>query len=795
MTHQLNVIIWLFAILFASHSWAGQAEPPPYLVKGLPRIDTVPLITLEAVEPPGELAKDAADVKPGPLRFAVPRQLSITPETAGAWKTQENGDLLWRVRLHVPGATDLNLGFTRFSLPEQARLYIVSEKHNYYEGPYTDKDNKPHGELWSPVIPGARAVVLLYVPAGLVEEVQLTIGRVNAGYRNLHGIKGKQDLSKQGSCNIDVVCPQGDPWRDEIRSVARITISGTYLCTGTLMMDAAGSFQPFFLTANHCEITSTNAGSVVAYWNFEAPTCGALTGGSLADNQTGSVLRASKADVDMSLIELDTVPDPAFSVHYAGWDRSGNTPSGSVGIHHPGGDEKAITINTDPLTIGNSCIGAGGTNSHWFMDWEQGVTESGSSGSGIWDSSGHHLVGFLSGGSSSCANPGGSDCYGRFSTAWDSGTSAASRLQDWLDAGATGVITVNGADSQAGADAFEPDDSSQEATMILSTLSQTHSIFPVGDEDWVTFTLNVPSEVILETSGASGDTRMWLYDASLNQIEFDDDDGAGLFSFVDRQCDVDELPAGTYFVKIDEFNDDDVIDNYTINLIAAPCPDSFEPDNNSAEASLIEPGAPQAHNISPIGDDDWVTFTLNVPSEVMLETSGASGDTRMWLYNASLNQIEFDDDDGAGFFSFIDRQCDVDELPAGTYFVEVDEFNDDDVIDSYTINLSVTPCADDADNDGIPDDQDSCIEVVNADQRDTDGDGYGNLCDGDLNNDGSTNTLDLNLYKQAHRTIIGDANYNVDADFNGDGQINTLDLNVYKGLHRKPPGPSCCGLF
>ena len=141
------------------------------------------------------------------------------------------------------------------------------------------------------------------------------------------------------------------------------------------MMDAAGSFRPFFLTANHCGISSLNASSVVTYWNFEAPTCGSLTGGSLANNQTGSVFRASKADVDMSLIELDSTPSPTFNVHYAGWDRSGNTTSGSVGIHHPSGDEKAITFNTDPLTVVNSCIGTGGTNSHWSMVWEQGTTE------------------------------------------------------------------------------------------------------------------------------------------------------------------------------------------------------------------------------------------------------------------------------------------------------------------------------------------------------------------------------------------------------------------------------------
>ena len=115
--------------------------------------------------------------------------------------------------------------------------------------------------------------------------------------------------------------------------------------------------------------------------------------------------------------------------------------------------------------------------------------------------------------------------------------------------------------------------------------------------------------------------------------------------------------------------------------------------------------------------------------------------------------------------------------------------------DWVAADLDALALVGDSDGDGIPDTDDNCILHANPDQRDTDGDGYGNLCDGDLNNDGNTNTLDLNLYKQAHRTVAGDTNYNPDADFNGDDRINTLDLNTYKGLHRKPPGPSCCGAF
>jgi acyl dehydratase len=111
-----------------------------------------------------------------------------------------------------------------------------------------------------------------------------------------------------------------------------------------------------------------------------------------------------------------------------------------------------------------------------------------------------------------------------------------------------------------------------------------------------------------------------------------------------------------------------------------------------------------------------------------------------------------------------------------------------------TETVLIAPFNDD-DGDGVASLFDNCTAVTNSDQLDTNGDGYGNLCDGDLNNDGATNTLDLNLYKLAHRSALGDANYDPDADFNGDGLINTLDLNIYKGLHRLPPGPSCCGTF
>jgi len=97
--------------------------------------------------------------------------------------------------------------------------------------------------------------------------------------------------------------------------------------------------------------------------------------------------------------------------------------------------------------------------------------------------------------------------------------------------------------------------------------------------------------------------------------------------------------------------------------------------------------------------------------------------------------------------------------------------------------LGVPAYAADGDGDGVDDAIDNCLGKANADQRDTDHDGFGNRCDGDLNNDLDTNSLDLGLFKQK----LGTADPN--ADFNGDGAVNAADTAILQQeLYLKPPG-------
>ncbi|MBT8135610.1 MAG: thrombospondin type 3 repeat-containing protein [Gammaproteobacteria bacterium] len=109
----------------------------------------------------------------------------------------------------------------------------------------------------------------------------------------------------------------------------------------------------------------------------------------------------------------------------------------------------------------------------------------------------------------------------------------------------------------------------------------------------------------------------------------------------------------------------------------------------------------------------------------------------------------------------------------------------------------------DTDLDGVNNTQDNCTLVANPDQTDSDGDRYGNACDGDFNDGpfvGGDCIVDLNdlaIIRSSFLSQTGDANYNPVTDIVFDGAVNLLDLAQMRALFLAPPGPglgSCgCG--
>ena len=115
--------------------------------------------------------------------------------------------------------------------------------------------------------------------------------------------------------------------------------------------------------------------------------------------------------------------------------------------------------------------------------------------------------------------------------------------------------------------------------------------------------------------------------------------------------------------------------------------DSYEPNNSSLDAKPISKGATQIHSIHIVDDEDWLKFTLTSPAQnLSVETSGSGdSDTRLWLYDSTLNELGFNDNAGPNGYSKIVMDA---PLAPGTYYILVDEFANDELIESYTINLS-----------------------------------------------------------------------------------------------------------
>ena len=221
------------------------------------------------------------------------------------WQKSGNFDLRQTAR---PTST---LDFTKYKLPKGATLHILSFADNplYYDGPYTEADNRSYNQFWSAPVPGGDVAIELFVPTESLNDYELELTRVSTGFRDVFKRFGGAGLrGGQGSCNNDVICPEGDPWRDEIRSVAAYTIAGADTCTGTLIMDAERTFTPWFLTAFHCGVDAGAAPQMVTIWNYEAPVCGTNSGGSRMETVSGAFFRARRENVDSGLVELASTP-------------------------------------------------------------------------------------------------------------------------------------------------------------------------------------------------------------------------------------------------------------------------------------------------------------------------------------------------------------------------------------------------------------------------------------------------------------------------------------------------------
>ncbi|HEY0066468.1 MAG TPA: trypsin-like peptidase domain-containing protein [Flavisolibacter sp.] len=387
------------------------------------------------------MAKDRASQSTDyvkPFRFAEPVPVDINVAEHASWVT-EGERAYFRLSIRIRSAKSLSINFSEFSLPANTEMYIYNEDGSMITGPVTEKENNTSNTWGSDVYKGEIINVEGSVPSGSVKELQLRVSNIAFGYREI--FKSKiYGFGNSGSCNINVLCPEGTGWAAERSSVALILEqSGSYWCTGALVNNTCGVNVPFFLTANHCLDNGTQN---VTQWRFVfqrwSSTCSPSqdNAGTLYN---GSTLRATNAASDFALLELSQRPPANSGLALSGWSRSSTPASNATAIHHPRGDVMKISKANNPVSRASY---GGSVNQHWRADWSQGVTEPGSSGSPLYDQD-HRIVGQLHGGPSYCGSSQLWDFYGSFDQSWTGGGTSATRLSDWLDVTNTGATTTN----------------------------------------------------------------------------------------------------------------------------------------------------------------------------------------------------------------------------------------------------------------------------------------------------------------------------------------------------------------
>jgi hypothetical protein len=338
----------------------------------------VPVRDGELVIPPSQ----AGD----PLRVGVnsrPPSGSITWDKAGI-RNVEGGQAVWRVRVDAPGVDGVRLCLAGLDLAAGESIVVAGSEGLGYVIRWRGANGD--GREWTPVLAGEHAYVEWRGSAArfAIEEVAEIVWPRGEG--------GVIDLLP---CHVDVQCETVDPVaRDSVGRMVYSTPQGTFVCTGALLNDAnPGTTLGWFLTSDSCINSAAAAASVTVYWFYQTPSCGGAVPalGSLPVSQ-GAELLVSAPSSDAAFLKLSQ--DPANGQGLAGW--TGAEPAGPVAtIHHPEGGYKRIARGAATLST-PICFGERGHYQYHSIDYTQGITESGSVGAPLFDST-WRVVGHLSG--------------------------------------------------------------------------------------------------------------------------------------------------------------------------------------------------------------------------------------------------------------------------------------------------------------------------------------------------------------------------------------------------------------
>lgn len=383
--------------------------------------------------------------KDQPFQFAIPVEVSLTPFNSG-FITTRGSETIWVLPLSSKGALSLNIIMSPYNLPEGAYLYIYDNDRQIIRGAFTRESTS--GSLSMPVmpVPGERLVLECHFPGKGIPANSVGVTQVAHDFWGFFSPGGIKDFyyGHSDNCEIDISCSTNPNYLTASRSVVRLLVAGTELCSGVMVNNTGNVSRAYLLTANHCIENQDQATNTVFVLNYRSPGC---AGPDMTNTytQTGSELRATNTDTDFALVELNQFPPLVAKPYFTGWDITGSTPANSFTLHHPEGDVMKLSIDDNaPVTASYPVEGFIAAGFWRVLRWDLGTTERGSSGAPLFDQNGR-LRGTLTGGAATCDDP-SNDFYAKLTRMFNITTVSSGHLRPWLDPAGTGATLVSGRD-------------------------------------------------------------------------------------------------------------------------------------------------------------------------------------------------------------------------------------------------------------------------------------------------------------------------------------------------------------
>ena len=609
---------------------------------------------------------------------------------------------VWRLAVQSPDAGGVRLHFTGFDVGAgQVWIHDGSGAEDRVLGPYSGRGPNNDGDFWSETVSSSTASVEYQPDAQHSAQTEVPFAIPELSHRFAARAATAPRDESAASCELDVNCYAD--WASTALGVAKIDFeegADSYACSGSLLNSRNNSHVPYFLTANHCLSDNATARTVEATWLYQKDRCNGSLPRSFPRSLGATLLATGdRTQGDFTLLKLSSVPD---GVTFLGWDPSDKAVNTAVTvIHHPEADYKRIAFGK--ITPPNAAQPA-----FYPVLYSAGLTETGSSGSGIFSAPGV-LVGTLSHGPTSETTEGYcrlmpfTDYYGKFSTYYP-------QLRDYLEdrvstppAGTTPPPATN------------PLTSGVPASFTMAPVPGG-AIFNGSNG----FSINVPQgatrlEITLRTTTPNADIDLFVrygQDVTLDNgravADYSSAGPTGNEQVTITASSTPPLRAGTYYLAMGLFTPNTAVAatmTATVTTGSAPPPPPPPTGGGSGGANALTSGTPRTFILPPIADATFYSqasgFTIAVPQgasrlDIKLTSSTPGVDLDMYVRYGqdpalSGNSItaDFASEGPAADESVTITPATTPPLRAGTYYIALGSFTKGIAI-SATITATVT---------------------------------------------------------------------------------------------------------